>query len=634
MTRSSTEAARPAAGSPERLVAVAPDLERLLTRGDLPPPQFSASDIRLQTVWVAMRDGVRLATDLYLPPACPAPVVVMRTPYDRGLDVSVGAFLSFARRGYVVVSQDCRGTGRSEPDSWDYLIYEGEDGYDCVEWIRQQDWFGGFIGSLGGSYVGGTQWPMAIHPAMSTIVPHVAGLGIAINTAHLYMFLNAYARSVGKGEDKTPIPYYEMERVMIDETMAGGYFNEPLHRPLSAGLLERFPQLGALSPYGAKRWLWAHYCSLGCAQRAEFVKHALCVKQISMVDAETLPEIFGQQISHDRQVVPHASPSELCRLFHAPPLMITGWYDWGLGDIPATWELLRREARPEVAAKTRMIITPYAHNMPGYHEGVDTHPELMRGPNYQVGVLLRWYEAVRERKTDSWPMVIYYLMGANEWRVASDWPVPGGKQTAFYLGSGGTLTSHPPRQPSAPAHYTYDPRQPTPTVGGSIVSFVYQPGSVDVSDVQKRSDVVAFSTPVIEQDLDVVGPLRLILYASSSAVDTDFVARLSDVFPDGRAIQLQSGILRARYRNLEDEPELLEPGRIYRFEIDMWATANRFKAGHVVRIDISSADFPHFDRNSNRGGELGGPIPAQQLIYHDPAHPSHLLVSVLGSAGV
>jgi hypothetical protein len=151
--------------------------------------------------------------------------------------------------------------------------------------------------------------------------------------------------------------------------------------------------------------------------------------------------------------------------------------------------------------------------------------------------------------------------------------------------------------------------------------------------VQKRPDVRVYTTPLLEQDLDVVGPLRMILYASSSALDTDFVPRLSDVFQDGRAIQLQSGILRARYRNLEGEPELLERGRVYRLEIDMWATANRFKAGHRLRLDICSADFPRFDRNSNRGGEPGDPIPAQQTIYHDPERPSHLLVSVLSADG-
>ena len=183
--------------SVQRLSEVSVDLERLLTRGgEGGPARFAVTDIRVRTERVPMRDGIRLATDLYLPPVAQAPVVVMRTPYGRSADRAVGALLAFARRGYAVVSQDCRGTGDSEPDTWDYYMYESEDGVDLVEWIARQDWYGGFIGSCGGSYVGQTQWPMALHPAMSTIVPHVSGLGIGYSTMHLHMFANGYGRTV------------------------------------------------------------------------------------------------------------------------------------------------------------------------------------------------------------------------------------------------------------------------------------------------------------------------------------------------------------------------------------------------------------------------------------------------------
>lgn len=610
-----------------------PELDALLTRGDLPPALFEVSAIRCETVRVATRDGTRLATDLYLPPVLPAPVVVMRTPYDRANDNAVAAFLSFARRGYVVVSQDCRGTGDSEPESWDYYVYEAEDGVDCIDWVTRQPWFGGFIGSVGSSYVGQTQWCMALHPAMSTIVPTVSGLGVAVNTAHLYMFLNAYARTVGKGEDKTTMPLYEMERVFESETIAGGYFNEPLHRSLwPAELLAQHPDLRVMSPSQAQRFLWERYCAMTGEERATFIKQALDVKNVTTVAVEFMTAIFGHRIAHDSFTIPQANPAELCRMIHAPPLLWTGWYDWGLNDTFATWELLRREARPEIARRARLVVTPCAHNMPGYHEGFDRHPELARIGSIanQAAMLLRWYEVIREGRTDAWPTVIYYLMGANEWRFAADWPLPEARAVAIYLDRDGSLAASPPSQASPPDHYTYNPFDPTPTIGGSIVSFMYPPGSVDVSAVQQRPDVLVYTSVPLERDLDIVGPVQVILYASSSAVDTDFVARLSDVFPDGRAIQIQSGILRARYRNRDGEPSLLEPGRVYRFEIDLWHTANRFKAGHRLRVDISSADFPHFDRHSNRAGEPGLPIPAQQTIYHDAEHPSHLLVAALG----
>jgi uncharacterized protein len=614
-----------------RLIDASPDLERILTRGGDARVHFAVSAIKCETTYVPMRDGTRLATDLYLPPKLPAPVIVMRTPYGRAVDRHVGAFFSMARRGYVVVSQDCRGTGDSEPDTWDYYMYEPEDGLDLVEWVTRQSWFDGFVGACGGSYVGQTQWCMARHARMSTIVPEVSGLGFATNTAHLYMNLQAYARSVGKGTNKVSLHYTELERLIAGVTIRGGYFNEPLQPTFSEPLLSRYPTLREMPPNQARRWLWEQYCRLTCAERVAFVKEVMGTDNVSIVEVEALSALFGQEISHDAHTVPHADRSELCRSLHAPVLMITGWYDWGINDALATWEMLTREATESVRTRSRLIITPAAHNTPGYHEGVEYHPELQhnhRLPNH-VELLLRWYAAVREGNKADWPRVIYYMLGANEWRTAPAWPVPEAQPVALYLFAGGALSARSPPAACPPDCYVYDPEQPTPTVGGSIVSSVYPPGSVDVAAVQARADVVSYTTAILTRDLDVVGPLRLILYASSSAVDTDFSARVSDVFPDGRAIQLQSGILRARHRNANGAPELLEPARVYRLEIDLWATANLFKAGHRLRLDISSADFPRYDRNTNRGGEPGPPVRADQTLYHDAERPSHLLLSVL-----
>jgi putative CocE/NonD family hydrolase len=246
-------------------------------------------------------------------------------------------------------------------------------------------------------------------------------------------------------------------------------------------------------------------------------------------------------------------------------------------------------------------------------------------------VLLHWYEAVRNDAINEWPVAVYYLMGANEWRTASGWPPPEAQNVTLHLNTSGALTLTSAPANTSPDIYAFDPKDPTLTVGGSIVSYIYTPGSVDVAEVQKRSDVLTYTTAPLDRDMDVVGPIRLILFASSSAIDTDFSARLSDVFPDGRAIQLQNGMLRARYRDDASHPRLLVPHRVYRLEIDMWATANRFRTGHRLRLDICSSDFPRFDRNSNLGGAPGVPTPAQQTIYHDDTRPSHLVLSVLPS---
>ncbi len=617
------------------MAEIPPEFAQLLREpAKMATPKFTVPDIKVSTVMVPMRDGIRLATDLYLPPDTPAPAVVMRTPYERDADANAGAFLSLARRGYVVVSQDCRGTGGSEPDFWDYYLREPEDSYDLIEWMTHQDWFDGFIGSTGGSYVGQTQWCMAMHPAMSAIIPEVSGLGIGINTVHLHMFLNAYAKSMGNSSDLKDVSYEDLEGIMLDETLATGYFNEPLYKPLPDTVFKRLPELAELEPYAAQQRLWAYYCSLTNADRVELVKEITGAPHVTIVEVESLSQVFGPTISHDRHTLPHTDMAEVVRSVHAPALLVSGWYDWGLNDLLATWDLLNRAAPEPLRSRNRMVIAPSAHGHAGYHEGREGHPELDR-PYRTAGLIemqARWYEAVREDAVDSWPTVIYYLMGANEWRAADSWPIRDAEPTRFYLGPDGALTGSAPQSPAEPDGYTYDPADPPPTKGGSIVSWVYPPGSVDVSDVQQRPDVLTYSTEPLTEDLDVAGPLRMVLYASSSAVDTDFVARLTDVFPDGRAIQLQAGALRTRYRDVGGEPSFLEPGRVYRLEIDLWATANRFKAGHRLRVDICSADFPKFDRNTNRGGEPGEPIPARQRIYRDAEHPSHLEVQVLPRA--
>jgi predicted acyl esterase len=613
---------------PRRLADVAPEFLAVLAGEREARAAHPEDAIRQETARVAMRDGVRLATDLYLPPATPAPAIAVRTPYGRG--TLREACIALARAGYAVIAQDCRGTGDSEPDHWDFYVYERDDSLDFVTWATGQPWYAGFLGSMGGSYVGGTQWCMATHPGMTAIAPEVAGLGIAAKTGvRFHMFANAYARTVGKGNDKVPVDMYEMEHQMRAETLATGYFNDPLTVPFPAVLVERYPELRSLDPAPGRDWLWDRYCGSGSDERAAIIRLALGIDAITIVDMERLDSVFPHYVHVDAHLLPATSAQQLCASVTAPALMITGWYDWCLDDALRTWESLAAYGAEPVRARSRLLITPTAHNQPGYHEGRDTHPELDRIYRGDPALLLHWYDAVRDGSVDAMPAVTYYLMGANEWCAAGSWPPPQAQARELYLGPSGTLLWDTAPEWSEPDRYTYDPDDPTPTLGGSIVSSVYPPGSIDVSGLQVRSDVLTFTTAPLASDLDVVGPLKLILYASSSAVDTDFVARLSDVFPDDRAIQIQTGIVRARYRDGSAEPALLEPGRAYRLVIDMCATANRFAAGHRLRVDISSADFPKLERNANTGGEPVPPVRALQTVFHGAAYPSHLLVSVL-----
>lgn len=597
----------------------------LLNESGEPPQRFAAAEIERRHEWMLTRDGVRLSTRLYLPPVAKAPAVAMRTPYDKDSEGVTKTCVAFARAGYVALAQDCRGTGASEPDHWDYYVREGEDGYDFVEWVTRQSWFDGFLGGGGSSYVAQTQWHMAVHPRMGAIAPEVSGLGIATNTARLYMFLNAYARSMGKGEGKLDIGFDELERRMVPETLAGGFFNEPLDNRIPLALRRAFGVADKIDSARAGEILWRAYCEMSCAERADFIKQATGSAAITIVDMESLPALFGQHIAHDAHTLPHDPPAGALSKIQAPALMITGWYDWGLNDALATWSELQKRASPIVREQSRLIITPSAHNMPGFHEGAASELQRTFRTSTITHLLAHWYDAVRAGSLQDWPAVCYYLMGANEWRVAGQWPPAESREVCLYLAPERQLVEAPPVGVGSDS-YIYDPDDPAPTVGGSIVSYVIRPGSVDVSKVQERADVVSYTSAPLAADIDIVGPVRAVLFASSSARDTDFVVRLSYVEPDGRAIQLQNGVLRARYR--KGRPAPLEPGVVERFDIDLWATAYRFTAGQRISIDISSSDFPRFDRNTNRCGEPGPPVIAEQRIFHGGDHASHVVLSM------
>jgi hypothetical protein len=576
-------------------------------------------------------DGTKLATDVYLPPDAQAPSVVLRTPYGRAEDRLVGCFMSLARRGFAVISQDCRGTGDSEPDDWDYYVFEPDDSFDLVAWVTGQKWYNGFIGSFGSSYLAQTQWCMAAHPAMSAIIPHVSGLGVARNTVGLHMFVNAYARSVGKGGERVDLPYDALEQAMLAETLSTGLFNEPIQDALPTWAIERFPDLKGRAPDEGHRQLWSFYCAMSCAERAQFICDFTGSAHVTICDIESLTKLFGPLIAHDRHTLPRDTLKELAQAIKAPPLFITGWYDWGLNDALATWQLIRSSAMPAISDACRMIITPSAHNAAGYKERMATAPALRQFYNMYSNLELnvQWWESIAEGRSE-WPRVTYYLMGANEWHTVSDWPPPEATDLPLYLRDERSLGVDPPAEGEAHDTYLYDPSDPTPTRGGSIVSYVVQPGSCDVADLHSsRRDLLVYTSEPLSEDLTIAGPLKLIIYASSDAPDTDFVGRISDVFPDGRAIQLQNGALRARYREDAGSAKRLTPGEVYRLEIDMWATANRFKAGHRIRLDISSADFPRFDRNTNLAGFEGPPQIARQTIHRSVDKPSHVILPVL-----
>jgi uncharacterized protein len=610
-----------------QLQSASPQLEALLNADQDSAPRYPAAQVTVSTQPVPMRDGARLATDVYMPPVASGPVLLTRTPYGR--KTFEKGWIAYAQRGWVLIAQDCRATGDSEPDYWDYMVFEEEDSLDTVTWIGEQSFFEGFLGALGGSYVGDVQFCIGAHELTTSIAPEVAGLGLAPETwPRLHMFINAYTRSMGNGADQPDISYVDLERQILDETLATGYYNEPLYRPFSAPLRERYPEIAQMPPHEAQAWLRDTYGNHGCEERAELLRLAFDAERFTFSDSIRIGDVFGPQIWSDSLSLPRADKVAQVK---APALFVTGWYDWFLNDALATWELIRRDADQAVAEGSRLLIAPSAHDRPGYHEGADSHPELRKGYRTpgNMDILIDWYTAVRDGRTDEWPRVIYYLMAANEWRAASDWPLPDAETRTLYLGPGGSLGDQAPSGETAPSSYVYEPADPTPTVGGSILSSVYPAGSCDVSAVQARADVLTFDTDPLAADLDVIGNVVLTAWISSSAVDTDFLVRISDVFPDGRAIQLQSGARHARHRRLDGPAELLEPGGVYLFEIELPATANRFMEGHRIRLDISGADFPKFERHSNRADGASDPVAAKIDIYHDDSRPSRITLPIV-----
>ncbi len=331
-----------------------------------------------------------------------------------------------------------------------------------------------------------------------------------------------------------------------------------------------------------------------------------------------------------------------------PALNIGGWYDIFLWSTFQNYMGMKQRGGTEEARRNqRLIIGPWTH---GNFSGSLPEREFGWGGSSVAidlpGIHLRWFDRWLkdvDNGIDQEPPVMIFVMGIDEWRSEADWPLPDTQYRPYYLhSSGGANTLHGdgtlstvPSGDEPSDVYLYNPLRPVPTVGGQVIlPGGNAMGPRDQRDIELRDDVLVYSTPVLEQAVEVTGPIELRLFVSSSAPDTDFTGKLVDVYPDGRAIILTEGILRARYRNSFTDPELMEPGTVYELRLNLWATANVFLPGHRIRLEISSSNFPRFDRNSNTGGVIASESrdqyqPAINRIFHDAAHPSHLILPLI-----
>lgn len=539
---------------------------------------------------VPMRDGMRLSTDLYLPTGSGRhPAILVRTPYKKAEGKLIGEF--FARYGYVVAVQDTRGRHKSEGDFYPFRL-EANDGIDFAAWVRQQPWCNGKIGAFGVSYLGFTQWAMAAGN------PHLA-------------------------------------------SFAPTFISGDLHEGIYKG--------GAFGQLTFLEWSLTSYGRYGDWAGAKNIKRGFGRLPLIEADDAALRDIpfYNDWVSHPEPDDYWAAMSASGRVeeITAPAFLTAGWYDFLLDGQMRDFQRIRRRAPAHVRAGTKILIGPWSHsffnfNLKNY--GIEQR-RLEAIPFEFVKASKDWLDYSLKGAANGWerrPAVRAYVLGANTWRDEEEWPPRDAVDRSFYLRSGGrakTLDGDGRLATAAPAAaepedtFLFDPANPVPTKGGGHGN-AWTAGPIDQRDVERRQDVLVYTSDPVESPLIVMGHVRLRLFASSTARDTDFTAKLVDVFPDGRALIVCEGILRARYREGLDKPKLLEPGGVYPFDIELGPTAVSFQPGHRIRLEVSSSNAPRYDVNPNTGRAIATErtrVTATQRVLHGPAQPSALILPVV-----
>lgn len=560
-------------------------------------------------VGMTTRDGVRLNADIYRPKADGKfPVILMRTPYDKSEGWAVAPAFQIAAHGYVVIIQDVRGRYTSEGE-WYPFRHESADGYDAVEWAASLPYSDGKVGMMGASYVGATQMLAAIaHP------PHLAGICPQVTASNYHDGWTYQSGALEQWFDQnwtTQLAGNTLQRLIEKDTNA----------------LVGVPTL-PLTDYPL-----FNYSALPAGSDASSEIAPYYLDWLAHPDYDS----YWKQWSIEE----HFSDIQI------PTLQVAGWYDIFLEGNLRNYMGIKAQGG-SAAAKNgqRLLVQIGGHAGFGKRIGdVDFGDEAVKFPYTEV--VIDWYDYLlkdvqNEFATDK--PVRLFVMGDNVYSQYADWPPPEGKPARYFLHSAGTANSLrgdgslSPTSPKneTPDKYTYDPANPVPTIGGSLCcdAFHYEPGPRDQRAAENRGDVLVYSTKPLAEDLDVTGPVSVDLWVKSTAVDTDFTGKLVDVSPDGFAKNLTDGILRMRYRNSQEKPDLMNPGQVYEITLDLWATANVFKKGHILRLEISSSNFPRFDRNLNTGAVQSTSkvfVSAENTILHDSDHPSALVLSVIPS---
>ena len=593
---------------------------------NLPNPVYK---VRLQkSQMIPMRDNIRLSTDLYIPEIIEKklPVILIRTPYNKNIfrnkeEKLVAHF--FSSQGYIVAVQDCRGKFESEGIYSPPAGNEANDGYDTVDWLTKQTWSNGKIGTFGCSYPGEMQMVQAplMHPGLAAMIPQAAGGVIgAANGRYNYWAgfkggvldhaasISWYFRAAHKYSYKPPSGLADAEILKIRE-----FFN-PAATLLPDVDFEKLnwylPLIDIMNKAGAPPNDW-----------------------VNLITTD-----FGDPWWHE--VMSFYDGDEK---FNTPAIHMSSWYDFSVEETLFAAKYFSDNAVTKTVAENQfVIIAPTGHcdfDQSGENKKVG---ELYIGDatfDY-FGTYLKWFDYWLKGQKNSvtdMPKVQYYTIGKNEWQSADEWPLPETKFTKYYLQSGGNansrygdgILSQKPSKNEFSDKYTYDPGNPVPTIGGSRSE---PAGAFDQAKVEIRNDVLVYSTPVLKKGIEITGPITLILFVSSSARDTDFTAKLIDVYPDGKAYNIQDAIFRARYREGLTKKVWMERDKVYKIQINLNAASNYFASGHSIRLQVSSSNFPMYERNLNTGGNNYDEtewVLAENTIHHSKEYPSHLILPII-----
>ncbi len=582
-----------------------------------------------QKIMVPMRDGVRLATDVYRPKGIdgPLPTIFWRTPYNFSkLSRSRLEWVSRAmEKGYAFVIQNERGKYFSQGE-WEILGFPRTDGYDALTWIAEQEWSNGKVGTIGCS--SSAEWQLALaamdHPAHAAMVPMASGAGIG-RVGRFYEQGNWYRGGVFQmlfavwlyGVQNTQRPSFPDNISQEDMERLGKYFDLAPDMPDVEWekKIRHLPLEELIENVDGPKGMYS-----------EFVKRA-----------PDDPEWYQGGLYHDNEP------------WGVPSLWLNSWYDVAISPNLELFNIARKNATDAEAAENQYVmIAPVPHcSFFRAKEETIVGERSMGDARYEYYELIfDWFDNRLKDEDNDFaaenPRVRYYTMGSNEWQGAGTWPPEGVEVKTLYLDSDGAANSlfgdgrlvGEPGGGAASDSFSYDPMNPVPSLGGGVccTGGTVKPGAFDQRAVEARHDVLVYTSEPLEEGIEVTGFIDVTLYVSSDAKDTDFTVKLIDLHPDGTAYNLDETIQRARYREGYDQQVMMEPGEVYELEMSSLATSNYFEKGHRIRVEVSSSNFPRFARNLNTGGnnydESEGVV-ANNTIHHSAEHPSRVRLPVL-----